>query len=165
MNDASMETAVIEGDAFNQYKLSWVACFRPLLVAGFLSAVVYLFSLSAIHWVFLAGGSALVFIHLVYQLLFLRSVLLFMNEEGVWVYSGVFPWDKGAGGVRWRDVDDASYVPGFLGWVLKAYTIRIGHRFTRGSEIILRAVKNGNQAVEQINGLHSEYLRSNEGVQ
>lgn len=165
MNDASMETAVLEADASNQYRLSWVAYLRPFVVAGFLSAVVYLFSLSAMHWGFLVGGTVLIILNLVYQILFLRSVLLFMNEEGVWVYSGVFPWNKGAGGVRWRDVDDASYVPGFLSWILKAYTIRIGHRFTRGSEIVLRSVKDGHQAVEQINDLHSEYLRGNEGDQ
>lgn len=165
MNDASMETAVIEGGAINQYKLSWVAYLRPLFVAGFLSAGLYLFSLSAMHWGFLAGGAAVIAINLVYQILLLRSVVLFVNEEGVWVYSGILPWNKGAGGVRWRDIEDAGYVPGFLGWILKAYTIRIGHRFTRGSEIVLRTVKNGNQAVEQINSLHGEFLRNNEGVQ
>ena len=163
MNDASMETAVLEADASNQYRLSWVAYLRPFVVAGFLSAVVYLFSLSAMHWGFLVGGAVLIFFNLVYQILFLRSVLLFMNEEGVWVYSGILPWNKGAGGVRWRDIEDATYVPGFLGWALKAYTIRIGHRFTRSNEIVLRAVKNGNQAVEQINDMHGSYLRSGVG--
>ena len=164
MNDASMETALIEDAAFNRYSLSWVAYLRPLVFTGFLSAVIYLFSLSSMHLGFLVGGAVLTFLDLVYRILLLRSTVLFMSDEGVWVYSGILPWNKGASGVRWRDVDDASYVPGFLGWALKAYTIRIGHRFTRGSEIVLRAVKDGNRAVEQINAEHSSYLR-NEGGQ
>lgn len=165
MNDASMEISSIEEGAFNKYKLSWVTYFRPLVFTVFLLAVVYAFSLSAMDWYFLTGAVALITMNLIYRVLLLRSVVLFVNDQGVWVYKGIFPWNRGTAGVRWRDVEDASYVPGFIGWVLKAYKIRIGHRFTRGSEIVLASVKNGHEAVEQINGLHSDYLLNNNGVQ
>lgn len=163
MNDASMETAAMESVAFNQYRLSWLAYFRPLFWTLVFLAAVYLFSQSSMHWGFLIAAVVLILGHLVYKFLVLRSVVLFVNDEGVWVYSGILPWSKGIGGVRWRDVDDARYSPGFLGWALKSYTVRIGHRFTRGSEIVLPSVKRGHKAVEQINALHGSYLRNGGG--
>lgn len=161
MHDASMETAAIEGAAFNQYRLSWLAYLRPLAMFGVMLVVA--FFLGAIHVAVIYAGIALALVVLVYKIMLLRSVVLFVNDEGVWVYSGVLPWSKGVGGVRWRDVEDARYSPGFAGWVLKSYTVRVGHRFTRGSEIVLPSVKRGDKAVEQINALHGSYLRNGGG--
>lgn len=161
MQDASMETAAIESAAFSRYRLSWLAYVRPIVMFGIMLCLAFL--LGAIHVAVIYAGIAAAIAVLVYKVLFIRSVVLFMNDEGIWVYSGVLPWSKGVGGVRWRDVEDARYVPGFLGWALRSYTVRVGHRFTRGHEIVLPNVQNGNRAVEQINALHGSYLRNGGG--
>jgi hypothetical protein len=76
----------------------------------------------------------------------LRSIQLYTDLDGVWVYRGIFPWDKGFSGVKWRDLEDAVFYPNFLSWALKSYTVRVGHRFTKSSEIVLRNIANGNDA-------------------
>ena len=37
----------------------------------------------------------------------------------------------------WRDMDEATFEQGFWSWLTRSYTVRIGHRFTKGSEIRL----------------------------
>jgi hypothetical protein len=77
--------------------------------------------------------------------------------DGVWVYSGIFPWSKGSFGVKWRDIDSASFKTGFFSWALRTYDIRVGHRFTKDSEIVLSSVYKGQEAVVHINELHKKF--------
>ena len=95
-----------------------------------------------------------------YEFLHVRSVQLYMDELGVWVHSGVLPWKKGITGVKWRDMDEATFVNGFKSWLTRSYTIRIGHRFTRGSEIVLTNIARGKEAVALLNARHQELIRS-----
>jgi hypothetical protein len=95
-----------------------------------------------------------------YQFLLVRSVQLYYDDVGVWVFSGVLPWKKGVSGVKWRDMDDATYVNGFVSWATRSYTVRIGHRFTKESEIVLHHIAGGRKAVERINALHQDMIRS-----
>ncbi|KFI05377.1 hypothetical protein [Massilia sp. BSC265] len=104
----------------------------------------------------LAGSSLIV----AYRFLAVRSVQLYYDDVGVWVVSGVLPWQRGVRGVKWRDMDDANYAGGFLAWVTRSYTVRIGHRFTRESEIVLHHMANGRRAVETINAIHQQMIRS-----
>ena len=55
----------------------------------------------------------------------------------MWTYSGILPWKKGVSGVKWRDMDEATFVPGFWSWITGSYTVCIGHRFTKANEIVL----------------------------
>ncbi len=68
---------------------------------------------------------------------------LYYDDFGVWVTSGVLPWQKGVSGVKWRDMDEATYEQGFLSWITRSYTVRIGHRFTKASEIRLTNIARG----------------------
>ncbi|CUI06102.1 hypothetical protein [Massilia antarctica] len=95
-----------------------------------------------------------------YRIMMLRSVQLYYNDTGVWMYSGVLPWQKGASGVKWRDMDSAGFTQGFWSWSTRSYTVRIGHRFTKASEIVVTNIANGQDVVGKINGLHQEMLRS-----
>lgn len=95
-----------------------------------------------------------------YRFLLVRSVQLYYDDVGVWVVSGVLPWQRGVRGVKWRDMDDASYAGGFFAWVTRSYTVRIGHRFTRESEIVLHHIGGGRRAVETVNALHQQMIRS-----
>jgi hypothetical protein len=95
-----------------------------------------------------------------YRFLAVRSVLLYYDDVGVWVVSGVLPWQRGVRGVKWRDMDDATYGGGFLAWITRSYTVHIGHRFTRGNGIVLHRIARGREAVETINALHQKMIRS-----
>jgi len=97
-----------------------------------------------------------------YRFLSVRSVQLYYDDVGVWVVSGVLPWKKGVSGVKWRDMDDAIFVNGFVSWATRSYTVRIGHRFTRDSEIVLHHIARGRQAVETVNALHQQKIRLGE---
>jgi hypothetical protein len=74
------------------------------------------------------------------------------------LFRGILPWNKGVAGVKWRDVEDAVFYTGFLSWAFNSHSLRVGHRFTKASEIFLGNVRHGRQAVEHINELHRERL-------
>ena len=51
----------------------------------------------------------------------------------------------------------------FLGmgsWLLKSYTVRIGHRFTKANEIVMTHMASGHQAVMTVNAMHQELVRA-----
>ncbi|KPC03358.1 Uncharacterized protein ABJ99_3275 [Pseudomonas syringae pv. cilantro] len=62
--------------------------------------------------------------------------------------------------MKWRDIEDAMYFTGFISWIFRSYTVRIGHRFTKTSEILITHLAKGNNAVEHINQLHQSILKA-----
>lgn len=80
-----------------------------------------------------------------------RSVVLFMDDDGVWVQSGVLPWRRGLYGVKWRDIEVAYYSRGFLPWITRSYPVRVVNRFSRHTEIALTNIARGDKAVLWIN--------------
>ncbi len=138
------------------YRVSWVAYLKPI---GF--AMVAMLLVVAINQANLWAAiilPLLILIYALYRVLMLRSIQLYTDLDGVWVYRGIFPWDKGFSGVKWRDLEDAVFYPNFLSWALKSYTVRVGHRFTKSSEIVLRNIANGNDAALHINESHKQAL-------
>ena len=139
---------------------SWIAYFGTLVLAALL-----FFALLPIAflWNEIAAGVVLVLSALVvgYRLLLLRSVQLYYDDVGVWAYSGILPWKKGVAGVKWRDMDEATFAPGFWSWVTQSYTVRIGHRFTKSGEIVLTNIGRGKAAVATLNACQQELLRTN----
>lgn len=138
---------------------SWLA------YAGVLALAVLLFFVAlplAFQWNEIAAAAVLAVSALLvaYQFLQIRSVQLYYDDLGVWVVSGILPWKRGVAGVKWRDMIDATYVNGFVSWVTRSYTVRIGHRFTRESEIVLHHIAGGRRAVETLNAIHQQMLRS-----
>jgi hypothetical protein len=103
----------------------------------------------------LAAGTLLIG----YRVLVIRSVQLYYDDVGVWVYSGILPWSRGVRGVKWRDIDEATYVQSFRSWLLRSWTIRIGHRFTKASEIVLTDMARGREAVAFVNQRHQQLIR------
>ena len=95
-----------------------------------------------------------------YEFLLVRSVQLYMDDLGVWVHAGVLPWKKGVSGVKWRDMDEATFMNGFTSWATRSYTVRIGHRFTKDSEIVLTNIARGKEAVALLNARHQDLIRS-----
>lgn len=136
---------------------SWVAYVR-VCVGNLLFLIV-----AAIAWHFsTALGAAavlLVLANLAYRMIELRSYLLYYDTDGVWVYGGVLPWNKGAAGVKWRDLDEAVFLNNMTSWATRSYSVRIGHRFTKSSEIFQSDILSGQKAVETINALHLDMVR------
>lgn len=155
-----MESSQKSNITKENYRMAWTAYIRPIVVFSILFIIGLAFrgnDYSAIGFTFFAFSLGLLTI----QILWIRSVNLYTDDEGVWVYSGIFPWSRGVSGVKWRDLEDAVYFTGFWSWILKSYTVRVGHRFTKSSEIVLPHIARGNLAVEHINSFHSQVL-SNE---
>ena len=142
----------------SSFTKSWTAYFTSMIIFS----VMFLVS-AALFYMNKWFGIAFLILSLgifTYQVLMINSYLLYTNEHGVWVYNGIFPWSKGVTGVKWRDMEDAVYYSNFFSWILKSYTVRISHRFTKTSEIILIHIKNGHEAVVHINQLHQQMLSS-----
>ncbi|SKB71293.1 hypothetical protein [Luteibacter sp. 22Crub2.1] len=131
------------------FRLSWVAYVRPVVTLA--AALVIAWFLPVLYRSILA---VLALAWFVYSVMEAREVRLFVNDDGIWVSSGILPWNRGVSGVKWRDLDEASFHTGFFSWAARSYRVRIGHRFTKSSEILLMHVHEGNRAVAEINGIH-----------
>jgi hypothetical protein len=134
------------------YKLSWVAYLRPIVIFGaflFLSAIFYGNDFLKVS-LFITSFAL---INLIISVISIHKCVICINNDGVWLYSGIFPWSKGANGVQWQNIDDAHYFPNFVSWVTKSYRIGVSHRFTKDNEFSIKHVKHGNNAVLEINSL------------
>jgi hypothetical protein len=154
----AQESAQQSSNTHKSFKKSWTAYFNSAIIFLVMLLVSLVF-FNINHWF----GIVLLLLSLgifTYQILLLRSYVLYTDEYGAWVYSGILPWSKGIIGVKWRDMEDAVYFSNFLSWALKSYTVRIGHRFTKTSEIIFPHMQKGHDAVIHINQLHRQLLSS-----
>ena len=86
-----------------------------------------------------------------YRCIYNRSVLLYMDDAGVWVSRGVMPWHRGIQGVKWRDIESVVYRQGFANWASRSFPVTIVERFTQRGEIHLNHVWHGDQAVTRMN--------------
>nr|UVN18284.1 hypothetical protein pPsy0462c_00025 [Pseudomonas syringae] len=71
---------------------------------------------------------------------------------------------RGSWCVKWRDIEDAMYYTGFFSWMFRSYTVRIGHRFTKTSEIFVYHLAQGHNAVEHINHMHQTMLQAEQAA-
>jgi hypothetical protein len=137
---------------------SWTAYVGLLILAALLFGLL-LPAAFLLHELAAAGVMALSTLIVGYRFLQLRSVQLYYDDVGVWVFSGVLPWKKGIAGVKWRDMDEATFEQGFWSWISGSYTIRIGHRYTKESEIKLTSIARGKDAVSALNAKHQAMIR------
>ena len=138
---------------------SWVPYARLLVLAALLFGVALPF---AFQWNEIAAAVVMGLSVLIvgYRFLLVRSVVLYYDDVGVWVAFGVLPWKKGVLGVKWRDMDEATFTQGFWSWATRSYTIRIGHRYTKASEMLLTEIGGGKKAIGIINAKHQAMIRS-----
>ena len=152
----TQESNTLPNGVHASYRMSWVAYVRPVLVLLITLGIgTALFKASI--WLGIIGCAAAISLF-VFNVLSIRSVRLYTDDLGVWVYRGILPWNRGMAGVKWRDLEDAVYFTNFFSWLFKSYTVRVGHRFTKTSEIILVHIRHGNLATEHINQLHHRIL-------
>lgn len=150
----------VGSDAVNLGGKSWTAYLGFALVAIIIVPIAV-----ALAWrVSLGLGLTILFFVLViltYQVLEIRSYQLYYDDVGIWLFSGILPWKKGVVGVKWRDLDEAIYFQTFWSWLFKSYSMRIGHRFTKSSEILLSHMARGHESVQKINEQHQQLVREN----
>lgn len=148
-----MESTNIDTTNDNVYGTSWLAYVRPVVTFLIILLIGLAMSGSRTTVFSILGYIVIIaaLINFICNILFLKTLRVWFNEDGVWLFCGVFPWTKGTVGTTWRDISDAIFFTGFISWVTKSFKIRIGHRFTKTSELIIPHIKNGNMAVMQIN--------------
>ncbi|MGF6768681.1 hypothetical protein P3T18_001151 [Paraburkholderia sp. GAS199] len=156
MDQAGMQ--IIEAGPRTLARKSWTAYVSVVLFAF----VGLRISSAVFGWSALAGIILLVAITGIsgYRILEIRNVELYCDDAGVWLHSGVLPWNKGIRGVKWRDIEGAVFYQSMGSWLFKSYKLRIAHRFTRTSEILVSGMGRGNDAVETINRLHQQMIQS-----
>ena len=137
---------------------SWIAYAGTLLLALILFGGVLPL---AFMWNDIAALVVLVVsaIWIGFRLLSLRSVQLYYDDIGIWLYQGILPWKKGVSGVKWRDMDEATFENSFWSWATRSYTVRIGHRFTKASEIVVTNIAGGKTAVATLNAEQQNHIR------
>lgn len=104
----------------------------------------------------LIGGT----LFLAYQMAWLQSVELYCDDNGVWVYRGILPWKRGAIGIKWRDIEIASFKQSLTSWSTHSYSLQILDRYTRRPELVLTDMLNGDKAVMYINAQLNEMIRA-----
>jgi hypothetical protein len=155
------DTNASQGSAHAQVigRKSWLAYFGvavlALILLGGVLPLAFMWNETAALCVLFGSGALLS-----YRVAMLRSVQLYIDDVGVWVHSGVLPWKKGVTGVKWRDIDEATYAQGFWSWLTRSYMVRIGHRFTKSNEIVLSNIGGGKHAVATINARHQSLVRA-----
>ena len=155
-----IELADARSSAWQTYRLGWPVFLRlPVatvvrfgLFALLPAVIVRMFAKTAhLTNTVLVAGAVLVVLLAVYDIICLRAMRLYTDQDGVWLQAGVMPWNRGITGVKWRDVSEATCNVGFFSWITKSYTVRVGHRFTNGAELVVPGVKRGDQATGHIN--------------
>jgi hypothetical protein len=96
-----------------------------------------------------------------YRILLLRSYNLYYDDVGIWLYSGVLPWKKGIVGVKWRDLDEVVFFQTLWSWLSNSFSVKVGHRFTKSSEIFITHLGRGKDCVLALNAHHQELIRNN----
>lgn len=156
------------GKTFRFSRVAYFNLLLPLIIRLIIVQVI-----SGVVWLFVAEGSSLssyvlytgmiiVVVWSIYEICFLYSITLLIDDDGVWIYRGVFPWEKGQVGTFWKDISSASFTQGFLSWTFKSYDINIAHRYTKENELFLKNLYHGDEAVKIINELVLKKQRNNE---
>jgi hypothetical protein len=145
------------GDGNTLSRKAWTAYASIMVYWVLLMAAV-----AATAWVFgyyslipLLIGSAF----LGYQWAWLKSLELYYDENGVWVYRGILPWKRGSFGMKWRDIEIASFKQNLTSWTTHSYSLQILDRYTRKPELVLTDMRHGDQAVMFINNRLNEMIR------
>ena len=155
MNQESFSLEVISRKSWVSYAKAAI----PVIIFALIGNALYE-SLPKIAVTFIS----LAILYFVYQIVELRSVKLIVSPDGVFYEAGAFPWNSGSVGVKWDELDNAFFSPGFLSWLFHSYTICTTHKFSRANIFVATNMSNGNEAVIAINELKSEYLAHQRAV-
>ncbi|HEY8096991.1 MAG TPA: hypothetical protein VIE65_12990 [Methylobacter sp.] len=139
-------------DVVTLARKSWTSYVFPLLFAFGVIPVISAFIIPLAPFTILLP--ILLFCYSLYRVAVARSVILFYDNAGVWLSSGILPWARGTYGVKWRDIEAATYYQSFSGWLFNSYDVRISNRFNHESEIFVKSLQGGKRAIIEINNAH-----------
>lgn len=90
-------SAIVASEITSLGGKSWTAYVRVVLLGLVLLCVV-----TPLAWLASVAAGVIVLaislLFVVYQFLILKSFHLYFDDAGVWVYSGILPWNKGVAG-------------------------------------------------------------------
>ncbi|WP_298079223.1 hypothetical protein [uncultured Cardiobacterium sp.] len=152
-----------------EYKVSWVGYFRFIAI----NFVLYFIGMS-IATSILADilkpiidkeTVILLFVIAIIAILVLgikntKAQKLVIDHNGVWKYSGIFPWNRGRNGISWEFIEDAAFYVGFIPWATKSYTVIVRGGYRELNEFTVKYIKNGDDAVGFINDYSRKLRRS-----
>lgn len=139
-----------KGTQYREWRVSWIAYIPYALIACttlYAVTLIDTFSSSLI----VAGALLVLLCYVAYKVYYLTQIRLYTDDHGVWVYRGVFPWNRGVYGVKWRDFEDVVFFTGFFYWIAKGYPVTIRPRFSNNPKVSLPPIHQGREAVEAIN--------------
>lgn len=85
--------------------------------------------------------------------LYIRSYQLFVDDAGVWVFRGVFPWDKGIYGLRWEEFGLAVFYQNPWSWILRSYAVQVKNKYKEEVILDLSNMHRGDIAISRINAM------------
>ena len=155
------ENIPVSANAVTLARKSWVAYVGVILLGVIATLLAAMFGVT-FHSNHLLIGLvyAVVMAYVIYRVCYIKSHHLYFDDTSVWFFSGIFPWNRGVYGVKWRDISEAVYYTKFWSWALNSYEIRVGHRFTNESELRISNMKAGNNAVAMINAKLADLTRA-----
>lgn len=136
---------------------SWVAYVRPLfwacIWAGVAPAVLWRhFPWIGLASIVLGAGAA------VHRTLQLRSEVLWMDEYGVTLESGVFPWQRGELLVRWRDIETVGCGRTIMRWALNYSTVCVWQRYKDEPAMVATDMAGGAHVCSILNSAHLQWI-------
>ncbi len=139
-----------------QAGISWVGYARFLIIffltgfmvigfaiAPFIAGAEMLLGEKAAEIVAALVGVAVPLGCLLYCLYRLHGFRAYADDDGVWFYSGYFPWSEAVRGVRWENFDQVLYRPSMFSWFTRSYRVFIKDRY--GNTVSVRDLHNGNR--------------------
>ena len=79
------------------FAMSWIAYVRPIII--FL--IIFSIGVALFANTYKIAGiivSLIAIVLVTFQFLSIRSITLYTDDDGVWVYRGILPWSKGVSG-------------------------------------------------------------------
>lgn len=129
------------------------------LSAAAVAVLVYLFATPWLTWAVILGVS-IGLLAFIYRIAYNQTVVLYVDDAGVWISKGILPWNRGVHGVYWRDIESIVADQSILNWAFQSYPVRIVQRFTDRSEIRVDGVWQGHKAVNFMNRKLMELMRT-----
>ena len=144
-----------------EYKVSWVGYFRFIAI----NFVLYFIGMSIATSIIDKETVILLFVIAIIAILVLgikntKAQKLVIDHNGVWKYSGIFPWNRGRNGISWEFIEDAAFYVGFIPWATKSYTVIVRGGYRELNEFTVKYIKNGDDAVGFINDYSRKLRRS-----
>lgn len=148
----SAETAVeCRLDLTARHEIAWTAYIKPTVFLGGWLLMAWIFK--SFGTAFAVAFGAIGVLRYVVAIWWRATAWVEMDEDGVWLVSGVFPWTRGMNGIRWREIGIALYRLGLFSWVFGAFTIHVKNRFDANLGLLVHHVRRGDEFISLVNAV------------